>query len=100
MDQTHSAEYTGGSPIVADIELVTDAVNSEVKRLQLVILESLIIRKDIPADVTQGSTSTKFNVVEGQEILPKAVVAKRKFCAKSRGLCVGSEKVRKRFAAS
>jgi DNA-directed RNA polymerase subunit beta' len=99
MDQTHSAEYTGGSPIVADIELVTDAVNSEVKRLQLVILESLIIRKDIPADVTQGSTSTKFNVVEGQEILPKAVVAKTEVLCKEsgivRGVREGAEAIRR-----
>ncbi len=99
MDQTHSAEYTGGSPIVADIELVTDAVNSEVKRLQLVILESLIIRKDIPADVTQGSTSTKFNVVEGQEIIPKAVVAKTEVLCKEsgivRGVREGAEAIRR-----
>ena len=99
MDQTHSAEYTGGSPIVADIELVTDAANSEVKRLQLVILESLIIRKDIPADVTQGSTSTKFNVVEGQEILPKAVVAKTEVLCKEsgivRGVREGAEAIRR-----
>ncbi len=99
MDQTHSAEYTGGSPIVADIELVTDAVNAEVKRLQLVILESLIIRKDIPADVTQGSTSTKFNVVEGQEILPKAVVAKTEVLCKEsgivRGVREGAEAIRR-----
>ena len=84
---------------MADIELVTDAVNSEVKRLQLVILESLIIRKDIPADVTQGSTSTKFNVAEGQEILPKAVVAKTEVLCKEsgivRGVREGAEAIRR-----
>jgi DNA-directed RNA polymerase subunit beta' len=99
MDQTHSAEYTGGSPMVADIELIEDAANSEVKRLQLVILESLIIRKDIPADVTQGSTNTKFNVVEGQEIAPKAVVARTEVLCKEagivRGVREGAEAIRR-----
>ncbi len=99
MDQTHSAEYTGGSPIVADIELVSDAENSEIKRLQLVILESLIIRKDIPADVTQGSTNTRLNVVEGQEIPPKAVVARTEVLCKEtgivRGVREGAEAIRR-----
>ncbi len=99
IDQTHSTEYTGGSPMVADIELVTDAQNPDIKRLQLVILESLIIRKDIPADVTQGSTNTKFNVVEGQEIAPKAVVARTEVLCKEagivRGVREGAEAIRR-----
>jgi len=41
---------TTGSPMVADIELVPDAEDPSIKRLQLVILESLVIRRDITAD--------------------------------------------------
>jgi DNA-directed RNA polymerase subunit beta' len=32
--------------------LITDAENEEIQRLQLVILESLVVRRDITADAT------------------------------------------------
>jgi len=59
IEQVHSGDHTG-SPMVADIELVADE-DPEIKRLQLVILESLVIRRDIAAD-TQGSTATRLLV--------------------------------------
>jgi len=59
--------------MVADIELVADAEDPEIKRLQLVILESLVIRRDIAADATQGSTATRLLVEDGQVIPPGAV---------------------------
>ena len=64
------------SPLAADIELITDENDPEIQRLQLVILESLVIRRDIDADATQGSTSTSLEVVDGQTIEPGAVVAR------------------------
>ena len=35
-----------------DFKSVTDAENEEIQRLQLVILESLVVRRDITADAT------------------------------------------------
>ncbi|KJH69435.1 DNA-directed RNA polymerase subunit beta' [Aliterella atlantica CENA595] len=100
MDQMHSSEYGGASsPMAADIELVTDEEDPEIQRLQLVILESLAIRKDVPADVTQGSTNTRFNVEEGQEIAPGAVVARTEILCKEagivRGVKEGAEAIRR-----
>ncbi|MGC8713643.1 MAG: DNA-directed RNA polymerase subunit beta'', partial [Leptodesmis sp.] len=61
--------------LAADIELLPDENNPELLRLQLVILESLVIRRDIAADPTQGSTLTRIMVKDGDQIAPGAVVA-------------------------
>lgn len=77
------------SPLAADIELVTDDNDPEIQRLQLVILESLVIRRDIDADATQGSTSTNLEVVDGQTIEPGAVVARTQILCKEGGTIQG-----------
>ncbi len=118
-EQDHNA-----SPLAADIELIPDgegetlaiagASDSEVEttpgtteetptseslRLQLVILESLVIRRDITADATQGSTETTLEVQDGQTIAPGAVVASTQILCKEggivRGVQKGSETVRR-----
>ncbi len=93
-EQDHNA-----SPLAADIELVTDVDDSEVHRLQLVILESLVIRRDISADATQGSTQTSLEVEDGQAIAPNAVVARTQILCKEggmvRGVQTGSDVVRR-----
>ncbi len=93
-EQEHSA-----SPLAADIELMADEANPEIQRLQMVILESLIVRRDIAADATQGSTHTTLEVEEGDTILPGAVVARTQILCKEggivRSLQKGSEIVRR-----
>jgi DNA-directed RNA polymerase subunit beta' len=93
-EQEHSA-----SPLAADIELITDEENPEVQRLQMVILESLIVRRDIAADATQGSTHTTLEVEEGDTILPGSVVARTQILCKEggvvRSLQKGAETVRR-----
>jgi DNA-directed RNA polymerase subunit beta' len=69
----------------ADIEVIPDESNPDIKRLQLVILESLVIRKDMVADQTQGSTHTELLVKDGEQIAPGAVVARTEICAKQGG---------------
>ncbi|MCU0565134.1 MAG: DNA-directed RNA polymerase subunit beta' [Oculatellaceae cyanobacterium Prado106] len=85
--------------LAADIELVTDENDPEVLRLQLVILESLVIRRDVSADQTQGSTSTRLLVKDGDQIAPGAVVARTEILSKEagevRGIRQGSEAVRR-----
>jgi DNA-directed RNA polymerase subunit beta' len=87
------------SPLAADIELVQDENDPEIQRLQLVILESLVIRRDISADATQGSTQTNLEVEDGQTIVPGAVVARTQILCKEggvvRGVQKGSEAVRR-----
>ncbi len=80
------------SPLAADIELIADAEDSDVQRLQLVILESLVIRRDIVADATQGSTQTSLEVQDSQTIAPGAVVARTQILCKEGGIVRGVQK--------
>ncbi|OWY68654.1 DNA-directed RNA polymerase subunit beta'' [cyanobacterium TDX16] len=98
IEQDTSGEH-GSSPMVADIELIPDAEDPELQRLQLVILESLTIRRDVAADATQGSTSTTLLVEDGQNIPPGAVVARTAIQCKEageiRGIREGAEAIRR-----
>lgn len=86
-EQDHSS-----SPLAADIELVPDSENPELQRLQLVILESLVIRRDIAADATQGSTQTTLEVEDGLSIVPGSVVARTQILCKEGGIVRGVRK--------
>ncbi|MDF5728251.1 MAG: DNA-directed RNA polymerase subunit beta'', partial [Rhizonema sp. PD38] len=92
-------EDHNASPLAADIELVQDVDDPEVNRLQLVILESLVVRRDITADATQGSTETTLAVEDGMTIAPGSVVARTQILCKEggtvRGLQKGTEAVRR-----
>ncbi len=85
--------------LAADIELIPDETNAEVMRLQLVILESLVIRRDVSADQTQGSTNTRLLVQDGDQISPGAVVARTEILCKEagevRGIREGAEAIRR-----
>jgi DNA-directed RNA polymerase subunit beta' len=85
--------------LAADIELVADTTDPELMRLQLVILESLVIRRDISADTTQGSTHTRVLVKDGDQIAPGAVVARTEIQCKEagevQGIRQGSEAIRR-----
>jgi DNA-directed RNA polymerase subunit beta' len=98
IEQDTEGEH-GSSPLAADIELIADPEDPEIQRLQLVILESLVVRRDITADATQGSTQTNLEVVDGQTIEPGAVVARTKILCKEggivRGVQQGAETVRR-----
>ncbi|MTJ46978.1 DNA-directed RNA polymerase subunit beta'' [Dolichospermum sp. UHCC 0259] len=98
IEQETEGEH-GSSPLAADIELIADPEDPEIQRLQLVILESLVVRRDITADATQGSTQTNLEVVDGETIEPGAVVARTKILCKEggivRGVQQGAETVRR-----
>ncbi len=85
--------------LAADIEVVPDEKDPDISRLQLVILESLVIRRDIAADQTQGSTTTRLLVEDGQQIEPGEVVARTEIKSKHggevQGILPGEETVRR-----
>lgn len=85
--------------LAADIELIEDAEEEGILRLQMVILESLVIRRDISADTTQGSTNTRLLVEDGDTIEPGSVVARTEIQCKEageiRGIREGSEAIRR-----
>jgi DNA-directed RNA polymerase subunit beta' len=92
-------ETSAATQLAADIELVPDEDNPGVSRLQLVILESLVIRRDTAADPLGGSTYTEPLVTDGQQIAPGAVVARTEIRCKHpgevRGIREGEELVRR-----
>lgn len=88
IEQATETEH-GASPLAADIELIPDGEDEEIQRLQLVILESLVMRRDIAADTTQGSTQTSLEVEDGETIAPGAVVARTKILCKEGGIVRG-----------
>ena len=98
MTQESVSEHTGSSQLSADIELV-NAEDSDDMRLQLVILESLVIRRDTSADPLGGSTTTRLLVEDGDEIAPGAVVARTEIQCKEagevRGIREGAEAIRR-----
>lgn len=85
--------------LAADIELIPDETDEDRLRLQLVVLESLVIRRDVIADQTQGRTSTRLLVEDGEQISPGAVVARTEIQCKEegeiRGIREGVEAIRR-----
>jgi DNA-directed RNA polymerase subunit beta' len=87
-----------GLELVADIELIPapelnetteDGEEIEVMRLQLVILESLLIRREGIADLTQGQIRTQLLVQEGAEVKPGDVIASTEILCNSPGEIAG-----------
>ncbi|ERN39849.1 DNA-directed RNA polymerase, beta subunit [Rubidibacter lacunae KORDI 51-2] len=97
-----SADGAGrtGSPIWVDIEL-TDVEASEEDELilQMVIIESLSIRRDSDADPMGGSPRTRILVQDGDEIPPGHVVARTEILCREageiRGIREGAEAIRR-----
>jgi len=85
--------------VVADIELVPDEEDADLMRLQMVVLETQVIRRDVIADQTQGSTVTRLLIEDGQQIEPGAVLARTEIrCKESgevRGIREGQEAIRR-----
>ncbi|GBF81220.1 DNA-directed RNA polymerase subunit beta' [Aphanothece sacrum] len=82
----------------ADIELYNDE-ESDCQRLQLVILESLVLRRDLENDPYTGLIETTVLVTDGQQIPPGSVVAKTEIQCKEdgevRGIKRGQEAIRR-----
>ena len=85
--------------ISADIELKADPNNPDVQRLQMVIIETLVLRRDTDADPYSGDIDTKVLVRDGQEILPGDTIAQTEIQCKSagevRGIREGAEAIRR-----
>lgn len=82
--------WSNDLPAIVDRSIDSESeTTSKALRLQLVILESLAIRRDIIADPTQGSTHTRLLVEDGQSIAPGAVVARTEILCKEAGIVRG-----------
>ena len=74
--------------LAADIELLSNE-KEDYQRLQLVILESLLLRRDGDADPLGGTVQTKVLVKDGQEITSGEVVARTEILCQEPGVVGG-----------
>ncbi len=99
MSQAGNHDHVATTQLIADIELVPALDNPDVKQLQLVILESLVLRRDSESDPLSGTTHTRLLIKDGDRIAPNAVVARTEIqCHQSgevRGIRAGTEAVRR-----
>ena len=83
----------------ADIELQPDEDDPDTRRLQMVILESLVLRRDTDVDPHSGEIQTKVLVEDGQEIAKGATIARTEILCKSsgevQGIREGTEAIRR-----
>ena len=83
----------------ADIELQPDEDDPDTQRLQMVILESLVLRRDKDVDPHSGEIQTRVLVEDGAEIAKGATIARTEILCKSagevQGIREGAEAIRR-----
>ncbi len=83
----------------ADIELQPEEDDPDTKRLQMVILESLVLRRDTDVDPHSGDVETKVLVTDGEEIAKGATIARTEIQCRStgevQGIREGAEAIRR-----
>ena len=72
--------------MTVDVERVPDKRAKTIERLQLVILESILVRRDTISDSSHGSTHTELQVEDGQSIKAGDVVATTQILCKQEGV--------------
>ena len=72
--------------MTVDVERVPDRRAKTIERLQLVILESILVRRDTISDSSHGSTHTELQVEDGQSIKAGEVVATTQILCKQEGV--------------
>jgi DNA-directed RNA polymerase subunit beta' len=99
IDVGNELETQTSANLNADIELKADEKDPNIQRLQLVILESLVLRRDTDADPYSGNIQTRVLVEDGQEIPKGAVISRTEIQCKEpgevRGIREGSEAIRR-----
>jgi DNA-directed RNA polymerase subunit beta' len=72
--------------MTVDVESVTDKRAKTIQRLQLVILETLLVRRDTLSDASHGSTHTELQVEDGDAVKRGDVVATTQILCKEDGI--------------
>ncbi len=86
--------------MTVDVEAVPDKKEKNIDRLRLVILESILVRRDTMSDSSHGSTHTELQVEDAQEVKAGDVVATTQILCKQVGIAQlpdvkGSDPVRR-----
>ncbi len=69
-----------------DVEAIKEKGSETLKRLRLVILESILVRRDTISDSSHGSTHTELQVKDGQIVEAGDVVATTQILCKEQGI--------------
>ena len=72
--------------MTVDVEAVPDKRAKTIERLQLTILESLLVRRDTLSDASHGSTHTELQVEDGVSVKSGDVVATTQILCKEDGV--------------
>ena len=72
--------------MTVDVEAIPDKRAKTIERLQLVILESILVRRDTISDSSHGSTHTELQVEDGQSIKAGDLVATTQILCKQAGV--------------
>jgi len=86
--RTHlSVESFNATPqMTIDVESIKDENDSSINRLNLVILESILVRRDTMSDSSHGSTHTELQVKDSQIVEAGDVIATTQILCKQKGL--------------
>ena len=88
MLRTHlSIESFDATPqMTIDVESIEDKNDASINRLNLVILESILVRRDTLSDSSHGSTHTELQVKNNQLVKAGDVIATTQILCKETGL--------------
>ena len=78
--------YETTPQMTVDVEAVPDKRAKTIERLQLVILETLLVRRDTLSDASHGSTHTELQVEDGVAVKSGDVVATTQILCKENGI--------------
>ena len=71
--------------MTVDVEMVPGRTKKS-QRLSMVILESLLVRRDTLSDATHGSTHTELKIEDGKRVKPSQVIATTQILCKEDGV--------------
>ena len=72
--------------MTVDVEVIKDVTSKTIDRLKLVILESILVRRDTTSDSSHGSTHTELQIENAQVVLAGDVVATTQILCKQEGV--------------
>ncbi len=72
--------------MTVDVEVIKDLNSKGIDRLKLVILESILVRRDTTSDSSHGSTHTELQIENAQVVLAGDVVATTQILCKQEGV--------------
>merc|ERR1712159_562175 len=71
--------------MTVDVEVINDLNSKTIDRLKLVILESILVRRDTTSDSSHGSTHTELQIENAQLVEAGDVVATTQILCKQEG---------------